>query len=56
MTASGRARTVWATFIISFVLWLLGLTLGWGGWIWVLFVIWLAAALVNLMAIVGARR
>lgn len=30
-------------FLAALLIWILGLALSWGGWIWVFFVIWLIA-------------
>ena len=53
---SPRVLVVWVVFLVTLVLWILGLALGWGGWVWAFFGIGLAALVANLAALVGARR
>jgi hypothetical protein len=47
---------VWIAFGIAALLWILGLALGWGGWIWIFFVIALAAAGINYLTLASKKR
>jgi hypothetical protein len=52
----GILLTVWELFFVPILLWILGLALGWGGWIWFLFAIGLVALVANVLAVTGRRR
>ena len=46
---------IWAMVALFALLWIIGLAVSWGGWVWVFFVIALAGLAVNYLAI-SARR
>lgn len=52
----GILLTLWVVIFVTILLWIIGLASGWGGWIWVLFAIGLAALAVNVLAVTGRRR
>ena len=56
MKFSNRIRVISMAFVLFFVLWLIGLTLGWGGWVWIFFIIWLPALVAGMLAFWGTRR
>ena len=52
----GILLILWVAVFVLLLLWIIGLALGWGGWIWVLFVIGLGALVANFLALTGRRR
>ncbi|MCJ7521831.1 MAG: hypothetical protein MUP21_06415 [Dehalococcoidia bacterium] len=47
---------VWIVLGVAALLWILGLALGWGGWLWIFFVIGLAAAVVTFFPLISRKR
>jgi len=52
----GILLILWVAVFVLLLLWIIGLALGWGGWIWVLFAIGLVALVANFLALTGRRR
>lgn len=50
-----RLTLVWAIVGIFFILWIVGLSLAWGGWLWTFFVIWLVLLIIGAAAVTGRR-
>ena len=46
---------IWGIVGVFFILWIIGLSLAWGGWLWVFFVIWLALLAIGVAAATGRR-
>ena len=47
---------LWIVLLASLLIWILGLALGWGGWVWIFFAIGLAGLVTNILALTGRRR
>ena len=56
MRGSVMALSLWVLFFIALLIWILGLALSWGGWIWIFFVLGLAAVVINVLALTGRGR
>lgn len=58
MFGSPLMRVLWIAFAVFLILWIVGLALTWGGWVWVFFALLIIALALNIMAILGrgARR
>ena len=56
MRGTNMMQMLWAVFLVSLIVWIAGLAAGWGGWVWVFFVIALATLGANVLAITGRRR
>ena len=52
----GITLLLWIMTCVLLILWILGLVLGWGGWVWIFFVIGLAGLVTNILALTGRRR
>ena len=50
-----RMGILWLLLAISLLIWILGLALSWGGWIWIFFVVALIAGGVNIIGLTGKR-
>jgi hypothetical protein len=43
------AALMWIIVVVLFVVWVVGLVLSWGGWVWISFVVAVAVLLLNLL-------
>ena len=48
-------QVIWIVSILLLLLWIIGLAAGWGGWLWIFFVIGLAGIVTNVAAIQGKK-
>ena len=55
MRGTNIMQMLWAVFLVSLIVWIAGLAAGWGGWVWVFFVIALATLSINILALRGRR-
>ncbi len=55
MRGTGGMQVLWLVALVFFILWIIGLSVGWGGWLWVFFVIWAGAAVINILALSGKK-
>jgi hypothetical protein len=55
MRGTGGMQVLWGVALLFFILWIIGLAVGWGGWLWIFFVIWVAAAVLNVLALWGKK-
>ena len=56
MRMTTRVQLIFGVLVVFFLLWILGLALGWGGWLWVFFVVWLLALATSVVAFIGSRH
>jgi len=55
MRSTNIMQMLWAVFLVSLIVWIAGLAAGWGGWVWVFFVIAFTTLGANVLAITGRR-
>jgi len=56
MRGANIMQLLWLVFSVALIVWIVGLAVGWGGWVWVFFVIALATLGANVLALTGRRR
>jgi hypothetical protein len=50
------AGLLWLVFLVLIILWLVGFSVNWGGFIWLLLIFALIALLINVITGVSTRR
>ncbi len=49
-------QALWATFVVLLILWLVGVAVNWGAFVWLLLIAALVLLVANLAGMLGARR